>query len=464
MDRRQALRLTLRGGIALGVLGGAGLYGRYRYLPPAPSPRLDPVDDLAARLFRSLDGSLREAACVPYDHPYRQYHNRGVAGGGVDIDGDRFSWEQRSLLTDLLHAALSGPGRERLTRQFFIRWPGVQGLRLLICGEPGASAYQIVLSGPHLNLRIGGVSREGVAFGGPLVYGDQRGDSRQGLPRNVYRYQFLAAQRLFRTLEPEHRRAAILPRAPIQTRIELQGRHGTFPGVPIAALADPGKALARELVEGILSTYPARDVAYAWRCMEENGGLDALFLSYYEDGEVGGSGEYQIFRVEGPGAVFYFRGFPHVHAFVNVALDGDHPLSVGEIIGTNPAVLEGSAVKTLFQDAMRGQTGADLAYYPTESAVGRLRPGIVRTGDIYTLESWQDRIVTAPVRGDGIAGPLREELERAGGLPAAGRTCALATTAHAAREVAPGGSWQEAMLLRDAAIAHLREQGFGRRA
>jgi hypothetical protein len=234
--------------------------------------------------------------------------------------------------------------------------------------------------------------------------------------------------------------------------------------VPVAALADPGKALTRELVEGILSTYPARDVAYAWRCIEENGGLDALFLSYYEDGEVGGSGEYQIFRLEGPAAVFFFRGFPHVHAFVNVALDGDHPLSVGEILGTNPTVLESAAVKALFQDAMREQTGADLAYYPFESAVGHLRPGIVRTGDIYTLESWQDRIVTAPVRGDRIAGPLREELERAGGLPAADRTCTLATTAHAAREVAPGGAWQERVLLRDATIAHLRERGFGSRA
>jgi len=37
-----------------------------------------------------------------------------------------------------------------------------------------------------MNLRLGGESREGVAFGGPIVYGDQHGDSRQGLPGNVY--------------------------------------------------------------------------------------------------------------------------------------------------------------------------------------------------------------------------------------------------------------------------------------
>ena len=47
-------------------------------------------------------------------------------------------------------------------------------------------------------------------------------------------------------------------------------------------------------------------------------------------------GGYQTYRLEGPAAVFYFRGFPHVHAFFNVAMDGEAPLSVGEVIGRNP--------------------------------------------------------------------------------------------------------------------------------
>ena len=45
--------------------------------------------------------------------------------------------------------------------------------------------YQLVLSGPHLNLRLGGACRERVAFGGPQVYGDQRGNGRAGLPQEI---------------------------------------------------------------------------------------------------------------------------------------------------------------------------------------------------------------------------------------------------------------------------------------
>src|SRR5262249_36192968 len=123
----------------------------------------------------------------------------------------------------------------------------------------------------------------------------------------------------------------------------------------------------------------AEDVAYAWECLEHNGGMEKLFLSYYADGEVGGSGEVQIFRIEGPAAVFYFRGAPHVHAFVNVAMDGNAPLSVGESLGENPAVVERADAKRLFERAMRAQVGADLAYYDAESVVGRLRKGPIRT-------------------------------------------------------------------------------------
>ena len=143
MDRRQAIKLALRGGIALGALGGLGLWGRYTLLPPRRSARLESVEALAVRLYDSLDGTTRDRACVDYHHPLRQYHNRGVSCGGVDISGRRFSREQRSLLTDLLHAGLSEQGWNRLPDQFFINWPGVHLLKLLFCGDPRAALYQI---------------------------------------------------------------------------------------------------------------------------------------------------------------------------------------------------------------------------------------------------------------------------------------------------------------------------------
>ena len=142
MDRRTALKL----GAQLGVLGGIGLAGGYQLVPPSPSRELDRVDALAHRLFASLDAEQRADTCVPYDHPLRQYHNRGVMGGGRDILFG-FSRNQRKILTDLMYAGLSEDGRHRVPEEFFTRWSGVHALRVVICGDPATPPYQVILTG-----------------------------------------------------------------------------------------------------------------------------------------------------------------------------------------------------------------------------------------------------------------------------------------------------------------------------
>src|SRR3954469_20051909 len=238
MNRRTALKVSA----GLGLAGGAGALG-YQVVPPAPSGTLERVDVLARQLHDSLAAEQRVDTCVPYDHPLRQYHNRGVWGGGREVIFG-FTRRQRRLLTDLMYAGLSVEGRSRVPEEYFTRWSGVHSMRVLICGDPKAPPYQVIMTGTHVNLRVGGRSREGAAFGGPQVYGDQRGNERPGLPGNVYRDQFLLGQRILWHLDAATRKLAMLDEAPVQTGIELQGRGGSFPGVAVSALAAEARALA----------------------------------------------------------------------------------------------------------------------------------------------------------------------------------------------------------------------------
>src|SRR5688572_6623076 len=144
MNRRTALKL----GAGVGLTAAAGFVAGNEILPPSPSSRLEPVDVLARRLYASLDDGQRAEACVSYDHPMRQYHNRGVPGAGRSIFLG-FGREQRQILTDLLHVGLSEEGRTRAPEEYFTRWMGVHSFRVLICGDPAAPPYQIILSGPH---------------------------------------------------------------------------------------------------------------------------------------------------------------------------------------------------------------------------------------------------------------------------------------------------------------------------
>ena len=466
MNRRTALKL----GAGVGVAGGAGLLG-YEVVPPSPSAQLERVDALARELFGTLDAEQRADTCVPYDHPLRQYHNRGVWGGGREVLFG-FSRRQRRILTDLMYAGLSAEGRSRVPDEYFTRWSGVHGMRVLICGDPAAAPYQIIMTGAHLNLRLGGRSREGAAFGGPQVYGDQRGNEQVGLPGNVYRDQFMLAQQLLHGLDPHQQTRAVLEDAPVQTGIELQGRHGTFPGLAVAELDSDRKGVVSALVERVLATYPADDVTYARACLQANGGVDGLFVSYYQRGEDGTIPDAQVFRLEGPGAVLYFRGYPHVHAFINIAMDGDAPLSSGELLADNPSWLDRTGVKRLFEAAMRMETGADLGYYPEGSVAGRLHPGPIRSGDIYTLESWQEPVEVGEIHGslfdDKTFAPLANPavtLDRT-------RTYTIASTDYGmgrlkedigrvdSLRVASLAQGKAPKLLRDLVVAHVKARGF----
>ena len=126
-------------------------------------------------------------------------------------------------------------------------------------------------------------------------------------------------------------------------------------------------------------------------------------------------------------------------------MDGDAPLSSGELLNDNPSWLDRSAVKTLFEAAMREETGADLGYYPEESVAGRLRPGPIRSGDIYTLESWQESVEVGEVH-DGD------------------KTYTVASTTYGMGRLreqrGPVESRRPRGMLRDLAVAYVRQHGF----
>jgi hypothetical protein len=463
-------RIVLKGVAGLGAVTGVGALARFGLLAPPRSEHLESVDALAGRVFAMLSEDARRRACIAFDDPLRQCHNRGLGMGGLSINATSVDWDTRCALTDLLHAGLSEQGRLRLARQDVTRWGGVNTMQLLICGDPGTGPYQIVLSGVHLNLRLGGDGSDGVAFGGPQVYGDQHGNEVHGLPGNVYRYQMEAAHRLIAALTPAERAAVRVPVAPAQVNIGLQGRAGRFDGVPVGDLAADERALAREIVAGILSTYSDDAASYAWQCLERNGGVDALRFADYDEDFSGsrraGDAPSQIFRLEGPAAVFHFRGEPHVHAFVNIAMDGERPLSLGDVVAENPAVLEGEDLHAFYETAMRAQAGADFAYYPEWSVVGRLRAGTVRTGDIWAAESWANDLVVVDVEGADLAPELAARMRARGIDPQARSTYRIAAPDYTARyesqRLGRIGRPRSLGLLRDALVAHARDHGFGR--
>ena len=79
MNRRQFFELGA--GACASAIAGTACLG----VPGTEA--LASVRSLATELYDSFDDATRNQVCVAYDHPLRQYHNRGVGlgGGGGDV-------------------------------------------------------------------------------------------------------------------------------------------------------------------------------------------------------------------------------------------------------------------------------------------------------------------------------------------------------------------------------------------
>jgi hypothetical protein len=86
---------------------------------------------------------------------------------------------------------------------------------------------------------------------------------------------------------------------------------------------------------------------------------------------------------------------------------------------------------------------------------------VIRSGDIYALESWQVEVEVVELHGSTLAAPM---VARLGGQPDPARMYRVATTAYAAAarqdQLGPIASRQRGPLLRDLTVDHLKQHGF----
>jgi hypothetical protein len=71
----------------------------------------------------------------------------------------------------------------------------------------------------------------------------------------------------------------------------------------------------------LIEPYREADRAEAMQCLHDQGGLDKCSLAFYSQADIGDDKVWDNWRLEGPSFVWYFRGSPHVHVWVNVASD-----------------------------------------------------------------------------------------------------------------------------------------------
>src|SRR5206468_2588307 len=108
---------------------------------------------------------------------------------------------------------------------------------------------------------------------------------------------------------------------PGEQSVGFRGKDGKFPGIAVADLTADQKAQLQKAVKLVFEPYRNTDQDEVNECLKKQGGLDACSLAFYAQGDIGDDGVWDNWRLEGPAFVFYFRGSPHVHMWVNIGSD-----------------------------------------------------------------------------------------------------------------------------------------------
>ena len=269
------------------------------------------------RLYDTLTAEQKQTICFPWDHELRQKYGANWAITKPTLK-ELLSTEQQEIVKEIFRGVTSEEGYERFQKQMSEDYGGFDRYHVAIFGEPGTGKFEWVMTGRHLTIRCDGNFQDGTAFGGPIVYGHGTGDSTPGLPGNVFYYQTLKANEVFKMLDGRQRDKALLDRAPAEDAVAIRGPEGKFPGIAISELSSDQKELVTKVMKQLLAPYRAEDVKEAMSCLTAGGGIDKVHMAFYQQGDIGSDEIWDIWRLEGPSFVWHFRGSPHVHAYINI--------------------------------------------------------------------------------------------------------------------------------------------------
>jgi len=317
-SRRNFLK-TVGGAVAVGVLP----IGRLPLHSAEAAPKAGAAESHLKLLYETLKPEQKKIMCFPFEHELRRKvaNNWDIVEPDVGAIGKLYSADQKELLHKIFQGVTSEEGYEKFKKQMQDDAGGFDEYTCAIFGEPGTGKFEWVMTGRHLTIRADGDSVANTAFGGPIFYGHAvEANEKPDHPGNVWWHQARMANDVFQSLDGKQKEKALLEKATPDndTTIVLKGKGSDIPGLAVSELSRDQRENLKKTLGSMLSMYRSADVAEALACLEAEGGMDALRMSFFKEEDLGSDGIWDRWRVEGPGLVWYFRGSPHVHAWVHV--------------------------------------------------------------------------------------------------------------------------------------------------
>ncbi|HWE02258.1 MAG TPA: DUF3500 domain-containing protein [Tepidisphaeraceae bacterium] len=328
LSRRDFLRNTTAGiattAAAAGLysLGGSPCLAAVAGSAASPAPS---AESLVAQFYKTLSDDQKKSICFAFDHPLR----KKVDNNWFIVDKhikDLLNKDQRQMVRDIFTGLHSEEYADRVMHQVETdngEDGGFNSCAVAMFGQPGEK-FEFVFTGRHVTRRCDGNSVEGEGFGGPIFYGHAAEGFHESAQHkgNIYWYQALQANQVFQALDGKQRELALRADARPERHtatVDLSEPKRALTGIPLSELSADQKGLVRKVMADLLAPFRKADADKAL-AMIEAGGFDAMHMTFYNGKgmDIGNDGVWDVWQLESPNMVWYFRGAPHVHTWVHV--------------------------------------------------------------------------------------------------------------------------------------------------
>ena len=286
-------------------------------------------ESLVKLLYDSFTPEQRKTLCFEWDyvHPERGLLRTRIENNWNITElmiNEDFSKDQRDMIRGIYEGILHPDWHAKIDQQLKDD-AGGWGIdqSIAIFGDPSSDKFEFVMTGRHMTMRCDGNTAEHVAFGGPIFYGHAASDFYEPAdhPGNVFWYQAVEANKVYEMLDGKQRQQALVDKRPREQAAGFQGDGGRFAGLRVSEMSPDQQEQVEQVLKSLLEPYRNTDRAEVKQCVKAQGGLRECSLAFYKDGDIGDDKVWDNWRLEGPSFVWYFRGEPHVHVWVNIADD-----------------------------------------------------------------------------------------------------------------------------------------------
>jgi hypothetical protein len=291
-------------------------------LAPLAAKPADTSETLVTTFYKTLTPQQKQLICFPFGHELQSKVDNNWFITPARI-GANFSPDQQAMIEEIFRGLHNPAFVDKVMLHLKEDARSFGNYSIALFGQPGSGKFEFVLTGRHCTARCDGDSVDGAAFGGPIFYGHQAGPDaaeRPDHPGNVYWFQAKRANEVFAALDPRQRKIALLgdPRKEEKTATISLRPKSDCDGLPVSDMSADQKKLVEQVLADLLLPFRKKDVDEAMKYINAAGGVSSLHMAFYRNLDLGIDKVWDVWQLESPNMIWYFRGHPHVHTWVNI--------------------------------------------------------------------------------------------------------------------------------------------------